>query len=207
MKLRATPYLDIQAKDLNQTERDRFWALVDKGGECWEWKGRTSASRCGRYVYGTFFALSQQWKPHRIAWVLLRGSIDPALTLDHLCLNKLCVNPEHLEPVTLSENVRRSLRNRYRNLGPFFPCGHERVGKRCRVCAVRQVAASQAKRPEYYREMTKGKRNLQRRMARERLRRSPEDFAAFYLQERGRPIPPHFMAKWGIQPERDRIGA
>jgi hypothetical protein len=44
---------------------------------------------------------------HRAAYFIARGEIDPSLTIDHLCRNRLCVNPEHLEQVTCRENNRR----------------------------------------------------------------------------------------------------
>lgn len=47
---------------------------------------------------------------HRSMWILLRGPIPDELEVDHLCRNRLCVNIDHLELVTPSENVRRSPR-------------------------------------------------------------------------------------------------
>lgn len=46
--------------------------------------------------------------PHRKVYAAARGPIPAGLTLDHLCRVKACVNPDHLEPVTRAENVRRS---------------------------------------------------------------------------------------------------
>jgi len=77
----------------------RFWAKVDRRaeGECWEWHGWRNAKG-----YGMF---RPDWKGnarrvHRLAYELLVGSIPPGLALDHLCRNRACVNPSHLEPVT-----------------------------------------------------------------------------------------------------------
>ena len=47
------------------------------------------------------------WPAHRVAYELMRGPIPDGLTLDHLCRNVGCVNPDHLEPVTMKENILR----------------------------------------------------------------------------------------------------
>jgi hypothetical protein len=49
---------------------------------------------------------------HRSVYVHLRGPIPPGMTIDHLCRNRSCVNPDHLEVVSLKENVRRSPRTK-----------------------------------------------------------------------------------------------
>ena len=61
---------------------------------------------------------------HRVTYEELAGSIPEGLVLDHLCRVRHCVNPEHLEPVTNAENVRRGFRSR---LGDRTHCseGHE----------------------------------------------------------------------------------
>lgn len=46
---------------------------------------------------------------HRVFWREARGPVPEGLVLDHLCRNRRCVNPEHLEPVTLGENIRRGI--------------------------------------------------------------------------------------------------
>jgi hypothetical protein len=88
---------------------ERFWAKVDKSGECWIWTGNT----CGRY--GEYGQISVSGKPqltHRVAYELEVGDIPDGLTIDHVkdrgCTSKLCCRPEHLEAVTLRENLLRS---------------------------------------------------------------------------------------------------
>ena len=65
---------------------------------CWEWRG--VKSRSGYPRLGARPA-------HHVYYERARGPVPAGLTLDHLCRNRGCVNPDHLEPVTLLENVRR----------------------------------------------------------------------------------------------------
>ena len=87
-------------------ERERrFWAKVRKTPDCWEW---TAAKTQG---YGTF-CLNQTpqgrtGRAHRIAYELLVGPIPPDKQIDHLCRNRACVNPAHLELVTSRTNTLR----------------------------------------------------------------------------------------------------
>ena len=84
-----------------------FWAYVagwQNPEICWEWCGAVSHNGygyCSIYMYGTT-------RPNRFAYELLVGIIPEGLDLDHLCKNRLCVNPKHLEPVTRRENLCRS---------------------------------------------------------------------------------------------------
>ena len=84
--------------------RERFWKKVDPaiGDECWPW---TAALDRGGYGLIKFGGASR--RAHRIAYMLLVGPIQEGLVLDHLCRNRRCVNPAHLEPVTQEENARR----------------------------------------------------------------------------------------------------
>ena len=75
-------------------------------GDCWHWTGAASHDGYGR-VYterGVKYA-------HRVVWELLVGPIPEGLVIDHLCRNRSCVNPDHLEPVTRKENQRRGQAN------------------------------------------------------------------------------------------------
>jgi hypothetical protein len=74
--------------------------LPDSG--CWEWRGRNNSLGYGRVKHN---GLMQQ--AHRVVWLILRKPIPDRLVLDHLCRNTICVNPDHLEPVTQRENTLR----------------------------------------------------------------------------------------------------
>jgi hypothetical protein len=70
---------------------------------CWTWTGAVS-SKC----YGSVGYQGRVCSTHRLSYELLVGPILPGLQIDHLCRNKRCCNPAHLEPVTPRVNVQRS---------------------------------------------------------------------------------------------------
>lgn len=80
---------------------DRFWEKVHEEGDCWVWHGAKT------YGYGTFYVLGAYKRAHRWAFEELRAEIPADLVLDHLCRNRACVNPWHLEPVTQKVNHNR----------------------------------------------------------------------------------------------------
>lgn len=83
-------------------EAERFWAKVDKSGDCWIYTGSKSTNGYGTVRFNGGYGLA-----HRIAFTLTKGAIPDGLDLDHLCRTRACVNPSHLEPVTRKENARR----------------------------------------------------------------------------------------------------
>lgn len=69
---------------------------------CWLWTGNTTNTG-----YGLIYTEQTQRLTHRVAYQLVIGPIPEGLELDHLCNVPLCLNPDHLEPVTQAENARR----------------------------------------------------------------------------------------------------
>jgi hypothetical protein len=80
---------------------ERFWEKVDKTGDCWVWIGPLNRG------YGMVSYLGETRRAHRIAYELQHGPIADGLVLDHLCRNRACVRPEHLEAVRQATNAQR----------------------------------------------------------------------------------------------------
>ncbi len=93
---------------------ERFWAKVDKNGPipancpafdpCWIWQGKISGNG-----YGHIWLAGKTVGAHRLSYKLLVGAIPSRMTLDHLCRNRACVNPNHLEVVTNRTNLLRGI--------------------------------------------------------------------------------------------------
>lgn len=144
---------DANVIHTSRTAEDRFWPKVDKSGECWTW---TAALNHGGYgIFRSPAGYSNL--AHRFAYQVIVGEIPEDMTLDHLCRNRVCVNPAHLDPVPSDENKRRGLTHRLLN-GMDFDCinGHAYTPEntyvnpnknndvRCRTCAYEIQVARKA---------------------------------------------------------------
>lgn len=78
---------------------------------CWNWIMCRHPSGYGMYASSHGASALEQYA-HRAVWTEINGPIGAGLTIDHLCRNRGCVNPEHMELVSLAENVRRSPRTK-----------------------------------------------------------------------------------------------
>lgn len=126
---------------------------VDING-CWVWLGNRVKKSNGDYGH-----ISIKWKDvrktfraHRLSYEVFIGDIPEGLELDHKCRNTLCINPDHLEPVTHTENMRRRIDINK----PQCKNGHDyteentyvnpRGRRECRVCKEVSRAKSRSKK-------------------------------------------------------------
>lgn len=119
--------------DIEHTRRtadERFFFQVNKTDTCWLWTGTLNPKGYANFSAGGTTVIAHRWAFERFV-----GPIPDGLHIDHLCRVRRCVNPDHLEAVTLTENNRRS-----KPMSPYCPHGHlkdgvDNKGKRfCREC-------------------------------------------------------------------------
>lgn len=112
---------------------------------CWIWLGALTKKGYGVLTRGTR-ERHKALAAHRYFYALYRGSIPDGLQLDHLCRVRCCVNPWHLEAVSLQENVARSRVGEPQRKRTHCPRGHAYAGynltyntrgsRICRTCRV-----------------------------------------------------------------------
>lgn len=94
------------ADEFTPEDLGRFRAKVVHAGPdaCWEWTGARSTAGYGYCWFG-----GKTQSAHRVAYLIARGPIPAGLHIDHLCRNRGCVNPAHMEAVEPGENTRRGM--------------------------------------------------------------------------------------------------
>ena len=129
---------------LTTEQEERFWSQVDRrfDDQCWNWLTYKDDEN-----YGYFFYNGMKRRAHRIAYTLIRGVIPDGLTIDHICMNRSCCNPAHMDAITIRENILRSettlaganIRKTHCSRGHLLPEPDKMGYRRCSQCARRRA--------------------------------------------------------------------
>lgn len=183
-------------QELPQYIQDKITFSPEPG--CWAWRGRIEKVGYGRVKY-----CGRPRSTHKLIYELLVGPVPDGLQLDHLCRNRNCCNPQHLEPVTARENTIRGVGPSAINYKKTHCSqGHSLEGENlvvktkksgtpervCRIC--RNETARRGRRnfsPEQIFRVKEREKLRVRDWKAERVRRTPEQIERAKAYERSRP--------------------
>lgn len=147
----APTFVDVADCATTRGKDADFWKRVEKTETCWIWKSSINSTGYGQYKSPLY-----QPKPvvaHRVAFLLSGGQIPDGYELDHLCRNRRCVRPDHMEPVTHAVNMQRGLQG----MKAHCPQGHAYEGENlivyrgrryCRACQTAYKHRHDQRRPD-----------------------------------------------------------
>ncbi len=111
---RPAPFQARRLSELSPEYIGTLWARLqtkftpEPNTGCWLWTASIDEGGYGFLHVGTKReGTARMARAHRVAFELLRGAVPEGLVLDHTCRVRSCVNPQHLEPVSFADNIRR----------------------------------------------------------------------------------------------------
>lgn len=161
----------MTVSQLSDVERFMSHVMPEPMSGCWLWIGGRSGNGYGLWGIREK-GLKRTEGAHRRSYFLHKGKIPNGMVIDHLCRNRCCVNPDHLEVVTMSENVNRGMMPQINLSKTHCPQGHPyneentfihkrldgRVGRECFICKRESQKISREKNKESINEQQRTKR-------------------------------------------------
>jgi len=132
-------------------ELGRFWNKVEKTPICWFWTGATR-----NRGYGDAWANGKHYAAHRLAYEAVVGPIPKGLTVDHKCGVTSCVNPSHLQVMTMLDNCLLGSKAQNTHCPKGHPFSEEntfwiKTSRSCRICKRARDVKYRLENPEEYR--------------------------------------------------------
>lgn len=142
---------------MDEQTKKKFYEriVVDNDTRCWNWVGARTSSG-----YGNLLIDGKNFVAHRVSYELHRGRIPDGLNLDHLCRNRACVNPDHLDPVTQRVNLLRGETIPSKHAAKTHcPSGHEYIAENTAIYnGSRYCKTCRKIRNDYYNGLRKARK-------------------------------------------------